>query len=114
LTVIEASAKDPDLKSANKGAPARDKAQTEPVAIPECLEALKISQSQQDQVHDVVRKYDAALAAAWKQFSERYMETIKTRTSPRKQSEGRSPLPAGWGRCDRLRPLATGHLGFNR
>ena len=55
-------------------------AQSEPVAIPEFLEKLKLSQQQQDQVKEIVRDYDADIAAVWNQFSIRYRDTIRTET----------------------------------
>ena len=55
-------------------------AQSEKVAIPECLEKLNLSQQQQDQVKEIVRDYDADIATVWVQFSVRYRDTIRTET----------------------------------
>ena len=48
------------------------------VAMPGCLAKLTLTEQQQDQVKGIVREYDADLAMVWKQFGERYMETIRT------------------------------------
>ena len=47
-------------------------------AIPACLEKLKLTQPQQAQAKEIVRKYDASLDAVWKQFGEKYLETVRT------------------------------------
>ena len=47
-------------------------------AIPECLEKLKLSPPQQAEVKGIVHKYDTSLDAVWKQFGEKYMETVRT------------------------------------
>jgi hypothetical protein len=51
------------------------------VVIPACLENLNLSQSQQDQIKEIVHDYDADLALVWKQFGDRYFETIRTEAS---------------------------------
>src|SRR6185295_9948343 len=61
-----------------QGMPAHANAPPEHAAIPECLEKLKLSPAQQDQVREIVRDYDADIAAVWSQFSVRYCNTIKT------------------------------------
>ena len=77
---LTAFAKEPptESKTAGKAATAAQKGRTGEVAIPECLEKLKLSDSQQEQIKEIVGKYDTDLASAWKEFSGRYMETIKT------------------------------------
>lgn len=46
--------------------------------IPACLEKLKLSPPQQTEVKEIVRKYDVSLDGVWKQFGEKYMETVRT------------------------------------
>jgi len=60
------------LKAANATAPATE------AAIPACLEKLKLTQTQQTQARQIVSKYDASLDGVWKQFGEKYMETVRT------------------------------------
>jgi hypothetical protein len=74
-----ASAKEPaktEVKSNSQGTSARANVQSEQVTIPECLEKLSLSQPQQEQIRAIVGDYDADITAVWKQFSDRYMETI--------------------------------------
>jgi len=59
----------------------RPQAAPSQVAIPPCLEGLALSQPQQDQIKEIVRDYDADVAAVWQQFSASYMETIRTEAS---------------------------------
>lgn len=47
-------------------------------AIPACLEHLKLTQAQQTQAKEIVHKYDAKLDAVWKQFGDKYIETVRT------------------------------------
>ena len=84
LALAPAFAKDEETKSNTKGAPVRAKASPDHAAIPahaaipSCLEKLKLTQQQQEEVKGIVGKYDADHAVVWKQFSDRYMETTKT------------------------------------
>ena len=48
------------------------------VALPACLEKLNLAPEQQAQLQEIVRDYDADVASVWKQFSDRYLETLKT------------------------------------
>jgi len=48
------------------------------VAIPACLEKLTLTQQQQEQIKQIVREYDADLAAVWKQFGICYLNTVRT------------------------------------
>lgn len=48
------------------------------VALPTILEKLNLAPQQQVQIQDIVRDYDADIASVWKQFSDRYLKTIKT------------------------------------
>ena len=46
--------------------------------IPECMEKLKLSEEQQTKVKEIIGSYDPKLDAVWKQFSVKYMATIRT------------------------------------
>ena len=79
-----ASATEPakkEVKSNSQATSARGNPQSEQVAIPECLERLTLSQSQQEQIRAIVADYDTDIVAVWKQFSDRYMETIALEAS---------------------------------
>jgi hypothetical protein len=52
------------------------RAEASAVAIPACLEKLKLTSEQHDKIEEIVRKYDASIDSVWKQFSSRYMQTI--------------------------------------
>jgi hypothetical protein len=69
---------EPEARPINKIKPASAATPATEAAIPACLEELKLSQPQQTQAKEVVRKYDAKLDAVWKQFGEKYMETVRT------------------------------------
>ena len=84
MALAPAFAKDPDqveAKPANKGPAVRVQAQSESVVIPECLEKLKLSSQQQDQIKGIIQNYDGSLGVVWKQFSDRYMQTIAMESS---------------------------------
>jgi Skp family chaperone for outer membrane proteins len=53
-------------------------ASSQQVALPACLEKLNLAPPQQAQIQEIVRDYDADVASVWKQFSGRYLETIRT------------------------------------
>ncbi|MBI3860413.1 MAG: hypothetical protein HY290_00805, partial [Planctomycetia bacterium] len=42
------------------------------------LEKLKLTQPQQAQAKEIVRKFDTSLDTVWKQFGEKYLETVRT------------------------------------
>ena len=65
-------------QSNNKLNPAIDAGPAEAVAIPECLTKLKLSESQQKDALEIMRKYDAELDLAWRQFGDKYMETVRS------------------------------------
>jgi hypothetical protein len=48
------------------------------VALPSCLEQLSLTPQQQAQIQEIVCDYDADVTSVWKQFSDRYLETIRT------------------------------------
>jgi hypothetical protein len=80
LGLTQAFAKDPaepESRPINKLKPASAAATAETAAMPEFLEKLKLSQSQQSQAKEIIRKYDATLDAVWKQFGEKYLETVR-------------------------------------
>ncbi len=82
LALTQAFAKDPDeqpearpnskLRSANASGHAEE------ARIPECLQKLNLTQQQQAQAKEVIQKYDGRLGLAWKQFGDKYMETVRT------------------------------------
>ena len=83
FTLTPAFAKDPaesEARPINKLKPASATA-ADAAAMPECLEKLNLSQSQQTQAKEVIRKYDATLDAVWKQFGQKYLETVRTDVS---------------------------------
>jgi hypothetical protein len=57
------------------------KAASTNAAIPACLEKLTLTAKQQDQIKEIVRDYDGDLVSVWKQFGDRYLETIRTESS---------------------------------
>lgn len=59
----------------------RAKAASTTVALPACLEKLTLSAQQQGQIKEIVQDYDTDLASVWKQFGDRYLETIRTEAS---------------------------------
>ncbi|MEQ9409788.1 MAG: hypothetical protein RIK87_18780 [Fuerstiella sp.] len=69
-----------DTRSNNKGTAVRATDLSGHAAahsgIPSCLTTLNLTQAQQDKIQAIVGKCDGDHAAVWKQFSERYMETI--------------------------------------
>ena len=84
MALAPAFAKDPaavEVKPTNKGPAIQAQAQADSVAIPECLEKLKLSAAQQDQVKEIVHNYDRSIGVVWKQFSDRYMQAIGLETS---------------------------------
>jgi hypothetical protein len=52
-------------------------APSQQVALPTGLEKLNLSPQQQAQIQEIVRDYDTDIASVWKQFSDRYLETIR-------------------------------------
>lgn len=55
--------------------------QTQPAELPQCLNNLKLTAPQQTQIQGIVRDYDESLAQVWKQFGERYMQSIAMESS---------------------------------
>lgn len=84
MALAPAFAKDPaaaDVKPAGKGPAIHAKAHADSVAIPECLEKLKLTAEQQVQVKEIVTNYDRSIGVVWTQFSDRYMQAICLETS---------------------------------
>ncbi len=84
LAVAPAFAKDPpgtEIKPTGKVPQVRAQVQTEAVLIPECLEKLKLSAQQQEQIKAIIHNYNGSVSTVWKQFSERYMQAIEMETS---------------------------------
>lgn len=76
LFAIPASAKegtDSVKKTTTKVTVTSDSA---PAAIPECLQKLKLSPEQEGQIQQINQEYDGSTSLVWKQFGERYMQTI--------------------------------------
>lgn len=69
---------EPVAQAVNKLKPAITATPAAEAAIPACLEKLKLTQPQQAQAKDVSHKYNASIDAVWKQFGEKYMETVRT------------------------------------
>jgi hypothetical protein len=80
LTVGTAFGQEPGSKAA-KPVTKNITAAAEPSALPECLEKLKLSAEQQEQVKGISQKYDQSIGMVWKQFGDRYMQTIKLETA---------------------------------
>lgn len=74
LTLAPAFAQNPD----DTGAKPQNQAAPGDVAIPACLEKLKLTQQQQEQIKQIIRDYDTDLALVWKQFGTCYLETVRT------------------------------------
>jgi hypothetical protein len=66
---------------ADKGVGPRPIVASSDVAIPTCLATLTLTPQQQEHIKEIVRDYDADLASVWKQFGDRYLETIRTESS---------------------------------
>ena len=86
MALAPAFAKDPaaaEVKPTGKAPAVQAQAQAhaDSVAIPECLEKLKLSAAQQVQVKEIVHNYDRSIGVVWKQFSDRYMQAICLETS---------------------------------
>ena len=80
MALAPAFAKDPaaaEDKPTGKGPAIQARAHADSVAIPECLEKLKLSAAQQSQVKEIVTNYDRSTGVVWKQFSDRYMQAIR-------------------------------------
>lgn len=69
------------VKANTQAATSREQAHPESIAMPVCLEELKLSAPQQAQVKDIIQNYDRSISMVWKQFSERYMQTINMESS---------------------------------
>lgn len=65
--------------TANKGKVSQDHA--DPLAMPVCLEKLKLTSQQQDEIKEIVRNYDASISTVWNQFGNRYMQAIAMESS---------------------------------
>ena len=84
MAFAPAFAKDPaatESKPIRKGQVIHTEGHSESAAIPECLEKLKLSAQQQDQVKEIIRNYDGSISVVWKQFGDRYMQTIGMESS---------------------------------
>jgi hypothetical protein len=46
--------------------------------LPSCLQELKLTPEQQSQIQTIMRGHEVDIALVWKQFSDRYMDAIRT------------------------------------
>jgi hypothetical protein len=58
-----------------------DKAESAAGVVPECLEILKLSPAQREEIAGIIREYDADIDAVWTQFGKRYRATISMEAS---------------------------------
>jgi len=72
---------EPETRPSSKIKPVSAAAPATEAAIPPCLETLELTPPQKAQAKEIVRKYDAKLDAVWKQFGEKYLETVRTEVS---------------------------------
>jgi len=70
-----------DAKSNSRNGDEHKKTSSEKVEVPECLEKLKLSSKQQDEIKGIVRKYDSTFEKVWSEFGDRYMKTITLESS---------------------------------
>lgn len=64
------------VQEANEESATETRHQSAEVAIPACLEKLKLSADQQGQVQEVIRNYDQSIGLVWQQFGGRYMQAV--------------------------------------
>lgn len=81
LSILGVSSTFADDVRFNSKTGADQKRASETGQIPDCLEKLKLSSKQQDEVKGIVQKYDASLDKVWNEFSDRYMKTITLESS---------------------------------
>lgn len=74
LSLAPARAAEP----AERGVGSHPKAASGNATISACLEKLALSPPQQTQIQEIVRGYDADLTEVWKEFGERYLQTVRT------------------------------------
>jgi hypothetical protein len=74
LVHVPAIAEEADDREVTPDSPAVAK----DVGIPACLAKLQLSEEQEKQVKEIINDYDQDLTMVWKQFSVRYMDTIRT------------------------------------
>ena len=67
-----------EVKPTNRGRTAPAQASAESRALPACLEVSQLTAEQRGEIQKIISDYDEDIAAVWKQFSDRYMETVKT------------------------------------
>jgi hypothetical protein len=63
---------------ADKDVIPRPQAAPKDAAIPPCLEKLALSREQEAKVKDIIAEYEMDLTSVWKEFGDRYMETVRT------------------------------------
>ena len=68
-------------KTSTKGQVIQPQVQGAAIVVPECLEKLKLSAKQEEQIKGLIQEYDASMGTVWKQFGERYLQTISLEAS---------------------------------
>ncbi len=84
LSFADASADEPAVKGqkgSGKGAAVQLDTKVDVIAVPECLEKLKLSDQQSGQIKGIIQEYNGSLEKVWKQFGERYLQTITLEAS---------------------------------
>jgi len=74
--VTELAAKDTSTTSSNRSNPS-----AKTTDIPDILKDAKLSSDQQAKIKEIVGKYDKEYEATWKEFSDRYQDTIRLEAS---------------------------------
>ncbi len=49
--------------------------------IPDCVAKLKLTSEQQSDIKEIIHKYDGSLGTVWKQFGDRYLQTVTMESS---------------------------------
>jgi len=59
----------------------RDRTDAGSVTIPQSVQKLNLTDSQRSQIDQICKDYDESMDSVWKQFHDRYMQTIQLETS---------------------------------
>ncbi len=65
-------------KPANRRQSAPAQANAESHELPACLEVSQLTSEQRGEIQKIMSGYDEDISAVWKQFSDRYRETVRT------------------------------------
>lgn len=74
--IAQESAREVKPKSRDRSTPTQANAESH--ALPACLEVSQLTPEQRSEIQKIISGYDEDIAAVWKQFSDRYMETVRT------------------------------------